>query len=167
MTGLEIALIASTALSAAGAISGAQAASAQAKGQAKAAEYNATLQKQQAAIQGRETSLAVEQQRREARQVGGAQRAALAETGIGFEQLGTSLIERGRTFAELDALNISSQGEQERRGLLAGSALSSYEARGYKQQARAARTAGLLNTASAVAGGVSSYKGAQARGYFK
>lgn len=126
MTGIEVATIAAITSAAAGAV-GAVGSIQQGKAAQSAANYNAQLQEQEAAQRSREASLAEEATRRRSRQQLGRQRAQLAESGIGFEQMGTSLIEDSVKFAEMDALNVRYEGATQRRGLLAGSNLSRAE----------------------------------------
>jgi len=148
MTGAEIALaltVASTAVGAVGAIQQGNAAKA-------AADYNAKLQEREATQRSKEANLHEEAQRRKNRQLLARQRAQLAESGIGFEAMGESLIEDSATMAELDALNIRYEGETQRRGLLAGANLSRMEGKNAQKAGYFKAGATLLSGGSKAAG---------------
>jgi len=149
MTGIEIALIAATVagagVSAVGAIQQGNAAEASAK-------FNADLQTREAEQRSKEAGLAEETQRRANRQLLGRQRAEIAESGVGFGEMGTSLIEDSAKFAELDALNIRYQGETQRSGLLAGANITRLEGKNAKKASRFAAGSTLLSGAAKAGG---------------
>lgn len=166
MTGIETALIAASAgLSALGTIAQGQAANAQGKAQQRAAEYNASIQEMQAKQVSREANLEEEATRRRIRQILGGQRAELAESGIGFEEMGQSLIDDSSKFGELEALNVRYAGETQRRGLLAGANLSRFEGRAARQAGRNARNLSYLKAGTQLAEG--GYNFQQAGGFKK
>jgi hypothetical protein len=143
MTGIEIAAVATAASAAIGAVGAIQ----QGNAQAAAANYNAQLQEREARQRSREANLAEEAQRRRSRQQLGRQRAQLAESGIGFGEMGQSLIADSAKFAELDALNIRYEGETMRRGLLAGAGLSRFDGKNARRSSRFTAAGTLLSGA--------------------
>jgi hypothetical protein len=98
--------IAGAAMSAVSSISQASAASAAAKSAAQASDYNAAIAAQNAQTASEQGNANEEAQRRKARMVMGAQRAALAEAGIGSDGTASDLVEQSAVNAEMDALNI-------------------------------------------------------------
>lgn len=154
MTGFEVALLAASAgLSAVGAVAQGQAANAQGKAAQRAAEYNAKVQEVEAKQRSREANLEEESRRRRIRQILGGQRAELAESGIGFEEMGQSLIADSAKFGELEALNVRYSGETARRGLLAGANIARFQGQAARAAGRAQRNASYLKAASSLASG--------------
>ena len=158
MAGPEL-IIASTIISAVGALQAGAAAEAQAETQAQANRYNAQVKELQAGVERQVAGRKEEAQRREARQVLGEQRAALAQSGV---QLGTGsaadIQEQSATMAELDALTIRYQGEMAAKGLLYDAEADKFEARANIAAGKNAKTASYLKTGSAVLSGASDYQ---------
>lgn len=152
----EALIIASTAASALGAIQQGNAASASAKSQANASRYNAAIQRQNAQTTRQQAGVAEEAHRRKVRQIFGKQRAAIAQSGVGSDNM-ADLVEQSATAAELDALNIRYEGDLAARGLLADANLRTYEAGVADQNAKAARTAGYVGAAGSLLSGGSGY----------
>lgn len=165
MTGVEVGVVmawaaaASAAIGAYSAYQGGQAQKANAKSQQDAADYNAKVQAQNAAVARQQASAREEAQRRQARQILGEQRAALSQAGIGLAGSAADVYGASAGAAELDALNIRYEGELDARGLLAQSSLSTFEGQVAGRNARTAGQAGYLNAASSLLSGASSAYG--------
>lgn len=124
--------------------------------QADAAKYNAAVLRQQS-DQALRTSAAEEAtQRRQAEQVLGTQRAAIAESGLGFGGSAADVMRESRIEAELDALNIRYKGQLESRNLLSAAALEKYKAATARRQVPLAYVGAGT---SALSEGVSGYVG--------
>lgn len=154
--------VGSAVVSAFGAIASGDQASQNADAQAAAANYNATVQRQQA-----DQALAVanadeERQRRAGRAVLGQQRAAIAESGGGFGGSAFDIMSDSATAAELDALNIRYQGQLQSRGFRAQAGLSDYEAAMARSNARQARIGGYIGAGAALLSGAARYAGGSA-----
>jgi hypothetical protein len=151
---VTIMMVASTAMSAVGALQAGEAADAQAKAQADANRYNAQVKELQAGVERQVAGRKEEAQRREARQVLGEQRAALAQSGV---QLGTGsaadIQEQSATMAELDALTIRYQGEMAAKGLLYDAEADKFEASANIAAGKNAKTASYLQAGSAILSG--------------
>lgn len=150
------------------AVSAAASANAQrqgAKAQQAAANYNAQILEQNAATERQQANLREETQRRQARQVLGAQAASLAQAGIGLGGgSAADLMEQSATNAELDALSIRYEGDMRARGLLASAEQERYQGRVAGYNARQASISGGLGVASSVLGAASSYGGGKSTG---
>jgi hypothetical protein len=114
-----VAMVASTAVSAAGAIQQGQAQAAQGRAQQQAQQYNAVIKDQNARLARQQAGSREEQQRRQSRQLMGQQRAALAQAGIGMMGSALDIEEQSAVRAELDALTIAYEGELQAKGMLA------------------------------------------------
>lgn len=148
--------IASTAFSAIGAISQANTASANAKAQANAANYNAEVSRQQAESAQQVSTQQQLAHARQARQVLGAQRAGVAQSGTGFGGSNKDILEQSGTLAELDQLNIAYEGDLRARGFQSQAALDTYQAQVSNTNASRAKTAGYLGAGAALATGAKS-----------
>lgn len=151
------ALAVSTATQVVGAISSASAQSASAKSAAQAAEANAAILRDNAKQAGREANAREDQLRVRQRIARGEQIAGVAQSGIGFEGTGGDLIEQSDINATLDDLSVRYEGEMKARGLNSQAAFAEYDAQGYRNEAKNAKTAGYLKAFGAAASGVSSY----------
>ena len=139
----------------AGAISQSNNQQAQIKAQINADQMNADALKQQASVVNQQAAMAEDAQRKQARQLMGEQRAAIAESGTGLLASGNQrLVVQSAKAAEQDALNIRYGGLLEAHGLLAKSAQEEYQGRALKSQLGRLRTSGYLN---AFASGLSGY----------
>ena len=152
-------LVGSTALKAVGAIRGGYSQSAQAASQATAAEFNRDLALQNATTTSAQAGLREEQMRREARQVQGAQRAAVAESGTGFVGSNLDVLEQDAVTASLDALNTRYEGQLQSTGYRNDAITQEYQRKGFKKQAKAAKAGAWLSAGSAIINGASSYAG--------
>lgn len=81
-------------------------------------EFNLTNDRRNAELLAQQTGAREEQSRREARQLLGSQRAAIAQSGVGFGGSSADIIKQSTMNAELDALNIRYAGDLERMGIL-------------------------------------------------
>ena len=81
-------------------------------------DFNIRVDEQNARLKAQQTSAAEEAQRRSARQVLGAERAGIAQAGVGFGGSSLDVMRRSTANAELDALNIRYAGDLERYGIL-------------------------------------------------
>ena len=144
MTGVEIALaVASTAMSAYGAIQQGNAAN-------QAAKFNSAVANNNAIAARQNASENAKRQQREARQRAGANRANAAASGT-FGGSAFDLLEDNAMEEELDRLTIIHQGELKASGLEASGGLMS-------AQGRQAQTAGYFGAAGALLkGGAKGY----------
>lgn len=150
-------VVGSTALKAGSALSSGYSKSAQAKSQATAAEFNRDLALQNATTASAQADLREEQMRREARQVQGAQRAAVAESGTGFVGSNLDILSQDAVTASLDALNARYEGQLQAAGYRNDAITQDYQAKGFKKQAKAAKVGAWLSAGSAILNGASSY----------
>ena len=141
-------MIASAAMQAVGSIAQGNAANA-------AAQANATALSNQAEAELRASGAREEQQRRQNRQFLGAQRAALAQAGIGVDGSAYDIARQSAINAELDALNIRYEGQLRSKNLRDQATITRFEG-------KQAKTAGYLGAGAAILGGVSNYAGVKA-----
>lgn len=154
---MEAIIIASTAMQAIGQIQQANAASASYQSQQAAANYNATIMDQNARIERDQANAREEAQRREARQILGAQRAAFSQSGVGLGGSAADVMEQSATNAELDALTMRYEGEMKARGLMASAEAERYQGRAAGANASAAMRAGYMGAVGSILGGAASY----------
>ena len=114
-----------------------EAASAMQQGrQARAtAEYNAKQQEVSADVARRQAAEREQMQRNETRKLLGKQRAAIAESGVGFGGSSQDIYLQSARDAELDALNLRYAGELGSRGLMGQAAAERMEGRARARQA--------------------------------
>lgn len=93
------------------------------------AEYNAKQQEVSADITRRQAGEREQMQRNEARKLLGKQKAAIAESGVGFGGSSQDIYLQSAQDAELDALNLRYAGELEARGLIEQSKITRMEGR--------------------------------------
>ena len=161
---ITIAMVASTAMAAVGAISAGNAAKAQADSQAQAATYNATMAQQNADTALQAANANEDAQRRKSAVEMGHMRAGMAENGIGLDSgTATDLTEQSALNAEMDALNIRYQGKQQARDYQAQAALGTQSAAAARANGQAAQTAGYLTAGATALSGYGKYSGYQAR----
>lgn len=162
MTGIELVTalgIASTAVSAVGAVASGISQSNAYKQQARMDELNAQNARIQAETERSVSNQQEEQQRRRARQVIGAQSAAAAQSGVAPGGSQALALEDSATQAELDALNVRYEGTMRARASEFQSGLYSMQASQNRANASAARTAGFLNAGASLLKGASSAYG--------
>jgi multidrug resistance efflux pump len=156
---ITILTIASTAVSAMGAIEQGKAAQQEANARAQANIYNAKVKEMQAGIERQQANAREEQQRRRARQVLGQQRGAIAESGVGFIGSALDIAEESATRAELDALTIRYEGELASKGLLADAEQERYESKVNVMAGKNAMRGAYLSATSALLSGGTKYYG--------
>ena len=156
--GMAVATVASGAMSAVGAIQQGEAQSNAYKAQADVNNYNATVARNNAMSVNQQTSAKEDLQRRRFAQIQGEANASIAESHTGFLGTNEDLLKQNAINAELDALNVRYQGQQQASGLAAQAQLDDFNASQNRINASNASTAGymgaganLLSTAGTVA----------------
>lgn len=144
---VTIALVASTAISAVGAISSGNAAKSQADYQAKVAENNAITV-------GQQTAANVEAQDRDRRLRRGANFASAGASGVGIDSFG-DILQQNAALEQLDILTIQSEGLLQQQNFESEASLA-------KARGKSARTAGYIGAASSILGGASKLGGGAA-----
>lgn len=134
-----------------GALSQANTARQNAQAQSAAADYNAQVARNQAYSALQESTAAQLAQRRRSAQLLGSQRAAVAQSGVGFGGSTKDILEQSETLSELDVLNLAYEGEMKSRGYLGQADLEAFNASQARRNARSATTAGFINAGSAIA----------------
>lgn len=127
--------------------------------QAQAADYQARVADINAQASAQQYSAEEERVRREARQVMGAQRAAIAQSGVGFGGSSADIMRQSSIQAELDALNIRYAGSLERTGLLNEAGAQRFNAAQSRANAKMARRMRWVSAIGAGLGGYSSAGG--------
>ena len=151
-------MLAAAAVQAIGAIQAGQAAKEEANARANANIYNSKVKEMQAGIARQQANAREEQQRRKGRQILGAQRAAISESGIGLMGSALDIAEESSTRAELDALTVRYEGELESKGLLADAEQERYESKVNVMAGKnAMRGAYLSATSALLSGGAKTY----------
>lgn len=148
LTAAQAVGLASTAMQALGQIQQGQAANA-------AAKYNASILEQNARVERQQAMQREEQQRRQAGQILGQQRAAYAQAGGGMGGSALDVATQSGRDAELDALTLRYEGELRARGLETSAAMERFAG----QQAR---THGYMSSAGTILGGVGDYMSSSA-----
>lgn len=155
---ITIALVASTALSAVGAVKQGQAQSASYQAQANANEYNSIVNKNNADVANQEANQKEELQRRRFNEIQGQAYAGVAQSGTGFDGSNAKVLEQNQINAELDALNVRYQGKNQANGLLAQSEIDQYNAKTNRMNAKNAMNAGYINAgANLLSGATKAY----------
>lgn len=145
------ALIAVAAVAAAGsAVMGAAGAKQQANAEAGAAQFNASIAREDAAISETQTQANIDRQGRENIARRGSQVAAAGASGglsgSSFDIISDSVVQQ-----ELDILNIRHQGDLQKRGLLNTAGLEDARAKNVKKAGNIAAASQLLGGVSKVA----------------
>lgn len=154
---ITIAVVASTAMSAVGAIQQGAAAAAQGRSQQQAQQYNAIVKQQTATAARQQAGAREEQQRRGARQLMGQQRAALAQAGIGMGGSALDIEEQSAVRAELDALTIAYEGDLQARGLLAAAQQDLFQGEAALAAGKNAQTASYISAGASILSGAANY----------
>ncbi len=144
-------------MAAAGAMQQAQTQAYNAKAQANALDYQATVDRNNAEAATQASNAREEQQRRGFRQLEGQARAGIAQSGTGFEGSNADILKQNAVLSELDALTIRYEGENKAKGLMAQSQLDQYNAQTSRENAGRYMTAGYLNAGSQLLSGASKY----------
>jgi len=157
--------IASTAMSALGAMRQADAQAASYQAQAQAQEYNATVAENNARATMDQANAKEEQQRRRFRMMQGGAIAAAAQSGAGLGQSDSNsqVLEQNALMNELDALTIRYEGQTQAQGLQAQAEIDRYGAKVSRLNAGQAKTAGYINAGASILSGASNYM--RASGY--
>ena len=150
-------MIVATAMQAVGAIQQGNAAARNANAAAAASDYNAAVSRNQAQAASIASTSQQIAQNRQARQLAGQQRAAVAQSGLGFTGSNRDVIEQSNTLAELDQLNLAYEGALKAGGFMAQAEMDDYGARVQRSNATSARRAGYMGAATAIAGGAARY----------
>lgn len=116
-------------------------------------QFNIKNQEQNAALKAQQAGAAEEMQRREGRRLLGSQRAAIAQSGVGFLGSSSDIMRQSAAAAELDALNIRYAGDLERLGILNDIEMRKYNDKVLKQRGKLAMRMRWGNAASALFGG--------------
>lgn len=132
-------LVASTALTAASAISQGNAAKA-------AGEANAKMQEQEASMARSQGNARQEAMRRRAREVLGQQRAAIGQAGIGWGGSAQDILEQSAVNMELDTMNIGYEAELQARGLINKSTMSRWEGKQAQRAGQVKAAGSILNS---------------------
>lgn len=161
MAPMLIVMAATAAISAYGALQQSKVQSANAKSAQAAANYNATVDKQnamsaEAAGSARELAM-----RRQNDQIMGRERAAVGESGGGFTGTNVGVLAQNGTNLELNALNERYNADMQGRGLLSAANEQEFQANVAGQNASAFKTDGYIGAASAALSGASSYANAR------
>lgn len=152
-------LIAATAFKSIGSLVSGYSDAANLEAQAGAAGYNARLARQNAGTVSEQADLREEQMRREARQVQGGQRAAIAESGTGFEGSNLDIYRQDAALAELDALNTRYEGALARTSYMNEASAQDYQRRSLKKAAGMAKVNAWMSAGAELVGGAGSYMG--------
>lgn len=115
-------------------------------------QFNIKVGEQNAALTAQQASVREEQQRRESRQILGTQRAAIAQSGVGFGGSSADIIRQSETSAELDALNIRYAGVLERMGILNDVEMRKFNDKVLRMQGKQAMRLRWFNAAAAFFG---------------
>lgn len=139
---------------AASAIQQGKQADAAAQSQANMDEYNAKKAEQQAEHSNRMAGIKEDDQRRRLRAAVGNQVATSSQAGAG---LNSDLLRESLYDGEMDTAAIRYEGALQADGYESSAAISKANAAIQRQQGSAAKSAGYLNAAGAIAGSASSY----------
>lgn len=152
-----------TALGAVSSIGSAQSQAAQLQAQANAQNYNAALYNQQAEQTMAQANEQANVQQRRAKAAMATQRAATAESGLGFAGTGGDLINQSAISAELDRQNILYNGILNAQGLQSQAEQSTYAAQVAQSNITPTVAGGYLsaggNILSGFAYGMDKYRG--------
>lgn len=143
-----------TLMSGIGAVAGAANQKAGYESQSRAAEYNATVSKQNQDAARAHAAVKEDQVRRKAALVLGEQRAAIAQSGLGASGSMLDIYDESEINAEMDALNVRYEGEMTARGYGNQVNLENYQASSAKSNAGRAMTGGYLGLAGSLLGGI-------------
>ena len=158
MAFLPVALMAVSAATAAyGAISASQAQSASYKSSAAAANYNATVNKQNAMSAEAAASANELNIRRQNDQILGRERGSVGESAGGFTGTNVGVLAQNGANLELNALNERYKGKIQANALLAGANMNEFQANVAGQNAGSAMTAGYIGAASSALSAYSNY----------
>lgn len=144
-------------MAAAGAMQQAQTQAYNAKAQANALDYQATVDRNNAQAATDAANVREEQQRRQFNAVQGQARAGIGQSGTGFDGSNADILKQNAVLNELDALTIRYEGQNKAAGLMAQSGLDQYNAQTSRDNASKIMTAGYLNAGSQILSGAAKY----------
>ena len=122
----------------------------QMKASAKADQYNALVARQRSTATLSAANQREEQQRRYARVMAGERRTAISQSGTGLGGSNADVDRQSEIMAELDALNIRYEGQNESVGLLNQAGQYDYSAKSNKKAATTALWKGAFGAASSL-----------------
>lgn len=166
-----VAAVASAAVAAYGAYSSAEAQAQSQRNQAKAMDYQAQIDERNAVIADQNATSTLEQanareeqMRRNARRNEGQAMAAIGQSGTGYDGSNLAMLEQNAVNAELDALNIRYEGDQQAKGLAVTadnsrmqSQLDKMNASQLRANANSTMTGGYLSAGSMLLSATSKY----------
>jgi aminopeptidase N len=138
-------------MQAVGAIQQGRAQAAQLESQARADDYNAAIQAQQADEVARQASQREDLQRKQARALIGKQVAGTAQAGLKMTGSALDLLNQSYKESEEDALAIRYEGELNRQGLMQQSELTKFQAASNREAAKQTKRASYLSAATSMA----------------
>lgn len=150
-------MIASTAMSAIGAIQQGEAQKANYTAQAQANDYQATVNRNNALVASQQANAQEEAQRRHFGALQGQTYAGIAQSNTGFDGSNSDVLKQNAINNELDALTIRYEGDNKSKGLMAQAGLDTYNAGVNRMNASNAQTSGYLNAGSALLTGATRY----------
>ena len=148
-------MVASTVVSAIGAIQQGEAQAASQRAQAQANDFNATVARNNATIASDQANAKEEAQRRHFAALQGQAVAGVAQSGTGFDGSNMDVLKQNAINNELDALTIRYEGQNQAKGLMAQSQLDTYNASVNRMNASNAQTSGYLNAGANILSGAS------------
>ena len=154
---ITILTIASSAMSAMGAMQQADAQAASYRAKAQQDEYNATVERNNAKVAADQANAKEEAQRRHFAALQGQAVAGIAQSGTGFDGSNLDLLKQNSINNELDALTIRYEGQNQVRGLEAQSQQSTYSAAVNRMNASNAQEAGIYNAGASLLSGAAKY----------
>lgn len=149
--------MASSAISAIGAMNQADSQAASYRAKAQQDEYNATVARNNAKVAADQANAKEEAQRRHFAVLQGAARAGIAQSGTGFDGSNLDLLKQNEINNELDALTIRYEGQNQVRGLESQASQDMYSAGVNRMNASNAQTAGMWNAGSSLLSGAAKY----------
>jgi hypothetical protein len=150
-------MIASSVVSAVGAMKQADAQAASYQAQAQANEYNATVARNNAQVASEQANAKEEAQRRHFAALQGQAITGVAQSGTGFDGSNADILKQNAINSELDALTIRYEGQNQSKGLLAQSQLETYNAGVNRMNASNAQQAGMFNAGANLLSGAAKY----------
>lgn len=152
-------------VSAVGSIAGGSAQAAQLQAQSQAANYNAMLNERQAAQASAAAVAQSNLQKRQIDQALGTQRAATAQSGIGFEGTGGDLLAQSQKNAELDRENTLYNGIIQNSNYQSQAEMNRYQGKVAESQIGSAITSGYIGAGASLLTGFGRYAFAKTPGF--
>jgi hypothetical protein len=150
-------MIASTAISAMGALQQGKAQQASYNAQAGANEYNAVVAQNNAKIAADQANAQEEQQRRHYRELQGKAMAGVAQSGTGFDGSNADMLAQSDVNNELDALTIRYEGINKVKSLESQAQIEKYNAAVNRSNGSAAMQAAKINAGAQVLSGATNF----------